>query len=145
MPMIRVSCFGISILASAIGFAIFGDVCTFLNNSQLSISTIADLLQLSSFNIVAHSRGGFIACLKALNAPRCNKAMLLCSKPDSCDALSRMYELARHPDSCGLLRTYSWVNSDLMLKKPNMVKASTKSHGKMSAHMAWYEILAKGC
>lgn len=97
MPMIRVSCFGISNPGNAIGLATFGDVCAFLHNSRQSVSTIADIFQLDSFNIVAHSWGGFTACLTALNDLRCKKAMLLCSTPDICDALSRMYELVSLP------------------------------------------------
>ena len=92
-PMIRVSCFGVSDPVRTIGFATFGDVCAILHNSRQSILTIADILQLESYKIIAHSWGGFAACLAAMNDPRCKKAMLLCSTPDICDALSQMYEM----------------------------------------------------
>jgi hypothetical protein len=51
MPMIRVSCFGISNPVSAVGLATFGDVWACLQNSRQSISTVADILRLESFNI----------------------------------------------------------------------------------------------
>ncbi|MFH0822207.1 MAG: alpha/beta hydrolase [Pseudomonadota bacterium] len=89
--LIRVSCFGVSGSMKPILAATFGDVCAMLYNGRQSIYTIADLLRLDSYSIVAHSWGGFIACLAALNDPRCRKAMLLVSTPDICDALSRMY------------------------------------------------------
>lgn len=136
MPMIRVSAFGISNPVSAIGLATFGDICAFLHNSRQSISTIADILRLESFNIVAHSWGGFIACLTALNDPRCKKAMLLCSTPDICDALSQMYELVRLPG-------FLWPLADLFMGKLRF-DAEKAKYGKAWHQEAWEAISPYG-
>ncbi len=39
------------------------DHCAILHNSRQSVYTMADILRLDSYNIVAHSWGGFVACL----------------------------------------------------------------------------------
>jgi len=95
-PLIRIACYG---LAGGFGniargmIATFGDVCASLHNGRQSIYTIADNLRLESYSIVAHSWGGFIASIAALNDTRCRKAMLLCSTPDICDAICRILDL----------------------------------------------------
>jgi len=136
MPLIRVSGFGISNPVSAIGLATFGDVCAFLHNSRQSVSTIADTLRLDSFNIVAHSWGGFIACLTALSDTRCKKAMLLSSTPDICDALSQMYEWVSLP---GLL----WPLADLFMGKLRF-DAERAKHGEAWHQEAWENISPYG-
>jgi len=102
--MIRVQCFGLSsfLINLAKGSAAtFGDVCTLLHNGRQGVYSIADLLDLESYAVVAHSWGGFIASLAALNDTRCKKAMLLVSTPNICDALSRIYEFTRLPERLG--------------------------------------------
>src|SRR5271157_4499333 len=97
VPLVRVACYGLSegfwnlpkVVAST-----FGDICAILRNGRQAIYSIADILELDSYSIVAHSWGGFIACLAALGDTRCSKAMLLTSTPDICDALCRMDELS---------------------------------------------------
>jgi pimeloyl-ACP methyl ester carboxylesterase len=93
--LIRVTCYGLSLGLFNVPkgmLATFGDVCTALYNGRQSVYTIADILRLDSYFVVGRSWGGFIACLVALNDPRCKKAMLIASTPDICDALSRMYD-----------------------------------------------------
>lgn len=135
-PMIRVSCFGISDPVKSIGFATFGDICAILRNSRQTIYTIADILRLDSYNMVAHSWGGFVACLVALNDPRCKKAMLLCSTPDVCDALTQMYELVRLP---GVLRPLA----DVLMGKLR-IDAENAKFGRAWHQSAWEQISPYG-
>ncbi len=92
-PLVRVSCYGLtggSWDYPKLGPATFGDICAMLYNGRQSIYSIADKLELESYSIVAHSWGGFSACLAAFNDVRCDKAMLLTSSPDICDVFCRL-------------------------------------------------------
>jgi pimeloyl-ACP methyl ester carboxylesterase len=135
-PMIRVSCFGISDPVRTIGLATFGDICAILHNSRQSIYTIADHLELVSYNVVAHSWGGFVACIATLNDTRCKKAMLLCSTPDICDALSQMYQFARLP---GLLHPVA----DVLMGKLR-IEAENAKYGRSRHQRAWEQISPYG-
>jgi pimeloyl-ACP methyl ester carboxylesterase len=95
-PLIRVSCYGLSEglwNISKLSVATFGDICALLHNGRQAIYSIADALGLNSYSVVAHSWGGFIACIASLGDIRCERVMLLTSTPGICDALCRMNEL----------------------------------------------------
>jgi pimeloyl-ACP methyl ester carboxylesterase len=138
-PLIRVACSGVSGAFNSkinIGSATFGDVCAILHNSRQSVCTIADILRLESYSVVAHSWGGLVASLTALNDVRCNKAMLLVSTPDICDALTRMYKLIPAPEQVYPL-------FDLFMGKLR-IEAELAKHGRSSYQKAWEDISPYG-
>ncbi|HEX9784180.1 MAG TPA: hypothetical protein VGA56_15790, partial [Opitutaceae bacterium] len=91
--LVRVEAYGLRRMWMDVLFTTFGDICALLRTSRQSVSTIADRLELTSFDIIGPSWGGFIAMLTAFNDPRCRRVFAFVSTPDICDALSRMYHL----------------------------------------------------
>lgn len=116
--------------------ATFGDVCAMLHNARQAVYAIADMHGLDSYNIVAHSWGGFISSLVALNDRRCKKAMLLTSTPDICDALSRMYEMFPIPKIL-------WFLGDIFMGKVR-VDAEKAKYGRSWHQKAWDSISPYG-
>lgn len=116
--------------------ATFGDVCAMLHNTRQAVYAIADQYNLSSYNIVAHSWGGFVSTLVALNDSRCKKAMLLCSTPDLCDALSRMYEMFPIPKVL-------WFLGDIFMGKVR-IDAEKAKCGRSWHQKAWDSISPYG-
>jgi pimeloyl-ACP methyl ester carboxylesterase len=135
-PLVRVSCWGATDPERSITWASFGDVCAMLHNARQSIYTLADIMDLESYSIVAHSWGGFIACIAALNDNRCAKAMLLASTPDICDALSQMSELFAWPDGVSpLLHVFTGELSQ---------QAELAKHGASQYQEAWDKLSPYG-
>lgn len=131
--IIRVECFGVANSNKSLAWATFGDVCAMLYNSRQAVYTLVDMLELKSYCVVAHSWGGFIACLVGLGDSRCEKAMLLTAAPDICDALSRMYELAP------FLPTFLRPVADLLMGKLREDAKNAKT-GESWHQTAWDEI-----
>jgi len=136
MPLVRLACFGLSRLYLGAVVSTFGDICTLLYNGRQSIITLADILGVESYNVVAHSWGGFSACLAALSDSRCKKAMLLVSTPDICDAISNMYKLVGLPTSAGPV-------ADIFLGKLRGDALAAK-FGKAKHQIAWNVISPYG-
>jgi len=66
----------------------FGDFCTVIYNSSKLISHLAAKYKLEKYSVYGHGWGGFICAAHGVKNPKCEKALLLSSTPDICDALT---------------------------------------------------------
>ncbi len=126
-PLVRCACYGLdNHLISLLAVANLGDVCAVLHNSRQAIHGIADQLGLESYDIVAHSWGGFAATLAALDDPRCKKVMLLSSTPDILDALGNLGNMI----GVAALRPLAWLGKVALLSDANNAKRGKAVHQK---------------